>query len=432
MKAIVLAGGACSRFWPLAGATHKTMYEVGSGKPVLWYTVSGLIDVGINELIIVVGSHDQAIPDFFGDGSKWGGKIDYIVQPQPLGAGEGILRSKELLSPKENFLVVNGSQVNAFLIAAREKRSMKLLSDRVILFGQKTAIPENYGIMELHHDRVMRIVEKPKIDIGNVRILEVYALPHWFLEDLAKFEGEHSLEMALASVIDKELGITGIVMNEKLTFPSLKFPWDLLEMNRFLMGQWNIKGIEKEDGPIEIHPSALIYGPVVIQRGVKIMEGAVIKGPCFIGEGATIGTYAIVRDHCYIGCQVMVGEYSKVKNSLLYDRASLHDNFVGDSVLDRGCHLGVGMKTANSKLKNASHKNIRSDIKGQMVDTGREKLGMIVGADSSLGIGVNAFPGIKIGQRVQVWPGTILNADIPDDYLCRPSDVNVTVPRRMS
>lgn len=434
MKAIILAAGECSRFWPLAQDRHKTMYEVGGGRPVLWYTISNLIGAGVEDLIMIIGPQDSSIREYFnGQWSSSGVRLSYIIQPKPLGMGNAILGARELLSPQENFLVVNGSQINGYQAIVQEKRALKLLVDRVLLFGQKTTTPEQYGIMELCQGRAVRLTEKPKEFVGDTRVLGIYALPYWFLEELAKFEGEYSLETALASVLNKNGGVRGVVLTDELFFPSLKFPWDLLEMNRYEMDQWNLRGIRIERGDdVEIHPSALIYGPVIIHRGAKILEGAVVKGPCFIDEGATIGTYAMVRDYSHIGRGVMVGAFSEVKNSLLYEGVSLHGNFVGDSILDRGVHLGAGTKTANTKLKNAGHKHVRSAIKGAMTNTGRTKLGMIVGADSSLGINGSIFPGVKIGQRVQVWPGTIVDTDIPDGFLCRPANTNVLVSRRSS
>lgn len=407
------------------------MYEVGDGRPILWHTLTGLVKVGLTEFILVVCSQNEFVQSYFGDGRKIGAKIDYAVQPKPLGTGDAILRARAWLSPGRNFFVFNGSQIYGSRVALREGRALKLLSERVVLFGQKTATPSQYGIMELHHGRVIHITEKPKEDKGNIRILGFYALPLWFLEELEKFTGDESLEQALISVLDKRGGMSGILLPEEMIFPSLKFPWDLLEMNRIVMDAWSVKGIEKEEGA-EIHSSALICGPVIIRRGAKILEGAVVKGPCFIDVGAIAGTHSLVRDHCYIGKGVVVGAGSEVRNSLLYEETHLHRNFVGDSILDHGCRLGAGTITANTKLKNAKHKQIRSAVGGEMTDTGRTKLGVTAGTNSSLGINVSVFPGIKIGRQVQIWPGTVVVSDIPDDCLCRSADTNVFIPRRRS
>ncbi|MDO8495481.1 MAG: sugar phosphate nucleotidyltransferase [bacterium] len=431
MQAIILAAGNCSRFWPLAQDRHKSMYEIGDGKPILAYTIAGLQKAGIDDLVVVVGEKERAIQEFFSDGKKWQVKIQYVVQLKPLGMGEAILRAREFLQPARNFLVLNASQVAAGELVNAQRRALKLLDRQVVLFGQKTLTPWNFGIMQIDQFNVSKIVEKPENYIGDTRILGVYALPYWFLEALEHFDQEYSFESALSSVLKKNGGVRGIILPENISLPSLKYSWDLLAMNRWAMDRWQNRNIEMS-GDVEIHPSAFIYGPVVIEKGAKILENAVVRGPCYIGEGSIIGTHSVVRDHCYVGRGVMVGALSEVKNSLLYDGVSLHRNFIGDSILDRDCHIGAGTIAANKKFKRGKkevHPH-RSTVRGKKIDTGLTGLGVIIGMNSEVGINVTIFPAVKIGREAEVRPGVILPEDVPDCHISRSADINTNCERR--
>lgn len=422
MKAVILAAGTSSRFWPLAQNKHKTMYLVGPGRPILYYTLQGLKESGIEEVILVVapGLAGQTIQNYFGStGADLGLKIVYVEQTEPLGMGDGLKRAAPFLRSAgvQNFLLVNASQINIGQILKHGQRAIKLISGRIILFGQPAPADDlkNFGVIQVVGNHVVNLVEKPAVLPPNsLRLLGIYCLPLWFLDILEKIHGPLALEDALRSAIFRQTGVWAQVLPENFPSFSLKFPWDLLTLNHFLLtsGEFKEQAVILK-GKVDIHPSALIEGPIVIEEGVKIMEFASLKGPICLSQRVVIGSYAQVRGPVFVGEKVTIGARSEVKNSILYQNTTLHDNYVGDSVLDEGVNLGAGTVTANLNFKrNGLPSFVKSTVKGCRTNSGQRKLGAIIGTGTQLGINVSLLPGIKIGPGAKVFPGAVVTEDI--------------------
>jgi bifunctional UDP-N-acetylglucosamine pyrophosphorylase/glucosamine-1-phosphate N-acetyltransferase len=86
-----------------------------------------------------------------------------------------------------------------------------------------------------------------------------------------------------------------------------------------------------------------------------------------------------------------------------------HLSYVGDSIIGKNCNLGAGTITANIRFDS---KPIKSRIKGVQVDSGRKKLGAVLGDNVNTGINVSLFPGIKIGPDSWIGPGVTVMQDV--------------------
>ena len=139
-------------------------------------------------------------------------------------------------------------------------------------------------------------------------------------------------------------------------------------------------GIVKRDVYLE--------GDVEIGRGTVIEPGVVILGPAIIGENCTLRAGAYIREHVVTGRDCVIGHGSEVVRSILMNGVRLdHFNYVGDSILGGDVHFGAGAKTANLRFDS---KTIAIDGR----DTGRQKLGVILGDGSQLGVNVTLGPGV--------------------------------------
>src|SRR5579875_605649 len=108
MKAIILSGGKGTRLRPLTDTTPKPMLPIG-GKPHLEHIVELLTENGVDHIIFSVGYLHEQIIEHFGDGSKYGIKIDYKVDgDKPLGTAGAIKNCEEFFEPYEPFIVFNG------------------------------------------------------------------------------------------------------------------------------------------------------------------------------------------------------------------------------------------------------------------------------------------------------------------------------------
>lgn len=407
MKAIVLAAGRSSRFWPLAQEGHKSTYCVGYGRPVIEYTLEGLKRSGIKEEAVVRAPIDPSLAKcLINYQNSSGTKISSFEQAGAGGMGDAILSAEEFLNglkDDEHFLVLNASQININEIWG-ELRSKMLEGEGAwsgnTLFGQRTDHPENFGIMSIGQGgRVLEIIEKPKVFVSPIRIVGAYVLNKSFLRELENHSGEYSLEETLQALVERGENLQAIVLPQEMPLFSLKYPWDLLAMNWYLMKKETLFGANSY--PIVKDGVRLVGDGIVFGSGVTIYENAVIKGPCFIDKGAVIGNHALVRDCSYVGKNVVVGAHSEVKNSILYDNVELHRNFVGDSILDHDCSLGAGTITANKRI---DRKNIKVSVDGKHVDTGLRGLGVMMGDRVKVGINLSLMPGVMIERGTEIFP----------------------------
>ena len=139
----------------------------------------------------------------------------------------------------------------------------------------------------------------------------------------------------------------------------------------------------------------------MICAGVEIRHCAYIRGSALIGENS------------------VVGNSTEVKNSVLFDDVKIpHFNYVGDSVLGHGCHLGAGAVTSNVRAD-------RSEIiikYGGGIKTGLKKLGAILGDGCEIGCNATLNPGTVAGRRATVYPNSSVRGVIPPDCIYKNKD----------
>ncbi len=402
MKAIILAAGESSRMWPLARHKNKAMYEF-LGKPLLHYTISEIKSAGITEIIVVVSQNDRSIQDYFCRGESLGVRLSYAVQKKPLGMGNAVLAGSK--SVKDDFVVLHGTQADCGAIIQKmlaEKKSF-------VLAGRKTESPQNYGIMKLKGSKVVDIVEKPKKFVGNTKVVGIYLLPQKFIGVLRSVkEHQYSFEDALLKATKRSSAVC--VLTDDIDEVTLKYPWHMLSVNKVLMEK-HLKRHSISPSS-KIHRSVILEGNVHIGENVRIFENAVIKGPCYIADNAIIGNGVLIRNFSYVGRGAQIGHNSEVKNSLVYDGTHIDNAVILDSVLDEGCGLGSNTITANRRL---DKKNVFSAVKGEKLDTGLGFFGAIIGRNTSSGIHSGTMPGIKIGPKCLIGPGTICFSDVKDN-----------------
>ena len=143
---------------------------------------------------------------------------------------------------------------------------------------------------------------------------------------------------------------------------------------------------------------------VFVGKGSVIEQGAMIKGPAWIGEDCQIRNGCYIRENVIIGNGVVAGNSCEFKNCLVFDKANVpHFNYVGDSILGYGAHLGAGAILSNVKLDHTPVSVVRPD--GNLVATGLRKFGAIVGDHAELGCNSVLSPGSIIGRNSIVYPG---------------------------
>jgi bifunctional N-acetylglucosamine-1-phosphate-uridyltransferase/glucosamine-1-phosphate-acetyltransferase GlmU-like protein len=163
------------------------------------------------------------------------------------------------------------------------------------------------------------------------------------------------------------------------------------------------------EGASLIMAGATIVGVQLrIGRGVLIESGAFIKTPVILDDGAQIRHGAYLRGNCMIGKRAVAGHATEVKNSIFLDDAKAgHFAYVGDSILGSGVNLGAGTKLANFKFTPG---NVQVRAENEFIDSGRRKLGAILGDGVQTGCNSVTSPGTVLGKDSVVMPNITVAA----------------------
>jgi glucose-1-phosphate thymidylyltransferase len=187
-KGIVLAGGSGTRLYPLTIAVSKQLMPVYD-KPMIYYPLSVLMLAGIREILII--STPEDVPLFqrlLEDGSQFGLRLEYAVQPSPEGLAQAFLIGSDFLNDTPSALVLGdnifyGGDFRKYLQTADQR------SNGATIFGYHVADPTAYGVVEFAPDRrVLSLEEKPKHPKSN------YAIPGLYFYDKRVVEFARSLK----------------------------------------------------------------------------------------------------------------------------------------------------------------------------------------------------------------------------------------------
>lgn len=146
---------------------------------------------------------------------------------------------------------------------------------------------------------------------------------------------------------------------------------------------------------------------------VLIEPGALIKGPAIIGPATEVRQAAYMRGDVVTCRGCVVGHATEVKSSIFLDGAKAgHFAYVGDSILGREANLGAGTKLANLKMIPG---NVEIPVRGGRVDTGRRKLGAVLGDGTETGCNSVTSPGALLGKRCRLFPNATAAAGYYED-----------------
>lgn len=141
---------------------------------------------------------------------------------------------------------------------------------------------------------------------------------------------------------------------------------------------------------------------VWIAKSAKVAPTAYINGPAIIGENAEVRHCAFIRGNAIVGNNAVVGNSTELKNVILFNNVQVpHYNYVGDSILGYKAHMGAGSITSNVK----SDKKLVVIKNGEeMIETGRKKVGAMIGDNVEVGCGSVLNPGTVIGRDSNIYP----------------------------
>ena len=410
MKAVVLAAGEGVRLQPITLTRPKHLIKVG-GRPILEHCLNALKASGIGEALVITHYMGNAIRQYFGDGETVGMKIEYAEQKEVLGTGNALGVAEPYV--KDEFLTVYGD----LLFTAEAVKSVIETHSKEKPSATMAVVPvenpENYGIVDIENEKnVKRIIEKPSREQAptNLANAGIYVFSTEIFEKIratsASARGEWEIPDALSLLVNEKKSVLAVRISGE-EWMDIGRPWDLLEANRWALARMKhqISGF--------VENGAHLIGPVTVAESACIRSGAYVEGPAFIDEECDVGPNCYIRPGTSLGRKVRVGNACEIKNSIIMDRTHVgHLSYVGDSILGENCNLGAGTITANYRLDAGTIKMMVKDI---AVDSGRTKLGAVLGDDVKAGINALFMPGVKVGNNSWVGPGVIVSRDLPPD-----------------
>jgi len=394
MKAIILAAGKGTRLKPLTETVPKPLLRIAN-KPILEYNLDALQNL-VDEVLIVVGYKKEQIIEYFGTSFK-GIKITYIIQKEICGTGNAVLQCEKFVNG--SFIVMNGDDIYF------KKDIEKCFKKRYSILAKEVSNPERFGVLKLKKEKYLdKIIEKPKKFVSNLANTALYKVDDRvfiFLKNIRKSKrGEYEFVDAVTELAKKEK-VEFVKANNWI---SIGYPWHLLEANESFLK--NI-GDERKG---EIEENVVIKGKLIVGKGTKILSGVYIEGNVIIGENCKIGPNCYIRGSTSIGNNCHIGQAVEIKNSIIGNNTNVaHLSYAGDSIIGNNVNFGAGTIIANLRHDN---KNIKTTIKGKLIDTGRRKLGAIIGDNVHTGINTSIYPGRMVHSGKITLPGEIVKKEV--------------------
>ncbi|MBI5189585.1 MAG: glucose-1-phosphate thymidylyltransferase [Nitrospirae bacterium] len=332
MKGLILSGGKGTRLRPITFTSAKQLVPVAN-KPVLYYGIEAIRDAGIKDIGVVVGDTREEVKAALGDGSAFGVRVTYIEQEAPLGLAHAVLISEEFLG-KDCFVMYLGD--NLILGGVKElAKEFKRDKPNAQILLAKVPNPNQFGVAELEHGKVVRLVEKPEKPMSDLALVGVYMFDHNIFEAVKNIKpsarGELEITDAIQYLIDHGYKVHPHMVNGwwkdtgKLD--------DMLEANRMVLDSLE----HRIDGHVD--SISKVEFKVVIEKGAEVINSTV-RGPAIIGPGARI-VNSFIGPFTSIDKNVQVLG-SEVEHSIILEGSVITevDRRIEDSLIGRNVEVG--------------------------------------------------------------------------------------------
>ena len=407
---IILAGGSSSRMWPLR---EKLFLKFGE-EPLVITQLKRYERLGFREAIIVGNPENvDSLKAISSDLDSL--SLEVVVQEEAIGMGDALLKTASFFEdrPDTAIFVTQVHDVVEDSLYEDVANAHQQYPDTTFIVGveMERYFPGGYLVVE--DDIIKGIVEKPGAGNEPSNLVTIVAHLHSHvgrLFDAVRAEyakdipSDDHYERAMDALMNQH---EYRVVRYSGVWTFLKFPWHPLEVMDFFLSQ--IEGQQVHETAF-VAPTASLVGDVYIGEGVKVFPGAAVVGPAYIGKGTIVGNNALVRSSMVLdNCNV--GFTTEVARSYVAEGCQMHACRVLDSVFAPNVNFSAGCTTANLRIDKG---NVSSLVKGNPTDSGRDKLGAMVGEGAFLSVDVMTMPGVKVGEQAEVGPGMHVRHDVKD------------------
>jgi glucose-1-phosphate thymidylyltransferase len=343
MKGLILSGGAGTRLRPITHTSAKQLVPVAN-KPILFYGIEDMAEAGITEIGIIVGDTRAEILEAVGDGSRFGVKVTYIPQDEPLGLAHCVLIARDFLGDDDFVMYLGDNMLQQGLEGFIERfEGAQRAAGAPTLEGSSEAPaaqillcpvpdPHRFGVAAVDEQgHVTRLVEKPADPPSNLALVGVYLFTPAIHEAVAAIEpsprGELEITDAIQWLIDHGRVVRHEVLEGWWLDTGKKDP--LLESNRRVLETLE----PRIDGTVDERSTT--DGRVVVEAGAELVNSEV-RGPAIIGAGTRIvnsyiGPFTAIAEDCEV-------LDSEVEHSVVLERSRitgvrrLMDSLIGREV----------------------------------------------------------------------------------------------------
>ena len=195
-------------------------------------------------------------------------------------------------------------------------------------------------------------------------------------------------------------------------FEGKTYPWEVLDgIKDFILALGATLPEDEYD-----HPSEGVW----IAKDATVFASAYIGSPCIIDHEAEVRQCAFIRGSAIVGKGAVVGNSTELKNVVLFDKVQVpHYNYVGDSILGYKAHMGAGSITSNVKSDKTL---VVIKEPGNFIETGRKKVGAMLGDNVEVGCNSVLNPGTVIGRESNVYPTSCVRGVIPPRHIYKDKD----------
>ena len=344
MKALILAGGKGTRLKPLTNTIAKQLIPVAN-KPIVFYVMDQIAEAGIRDIGIIISPETGAdIKEAIGDGSKWGTRVTYITQDEPMGLAHAVKTAQDFLGDS-TFLMFLGDNLLEGGVKEFVRQFDSNTDDAHILL-KEVPDPRLFGIAELDASgNIINLVEKPKEPKSNLALMGIYLFTPQIHKAISQISFSWRGELEITDAIQKLCD-----MGKKVRSHIFTGWWldtgkkdDLLKANMTVLDSLlkrNIKG--------KVDDESRVLGRVEIGEGTKV-ENSTIRGPVSIAENCHI------KDS-HIGPFTSIGkgttiEKSSMEHSVILEGCRIYQiSRLEDSLLGKGVIL-KGKEGSNKAIK---------------------------------------------------------------------------------
>jgi len=336
MKAIILAGGLGTRLRPLTYNTPKSLVPV-LNRPFLEYVLCRLKKHGVDEVILALSHLALPVEACFGDGSRLGLKISYVLEKSLLGTAGAVKNAAKLVSG--SFFVLNGDifsdlDFSAMLASHRKNKARATISLTPV------DNPTHYGLIETDRcSRVTRFLEKPRPEEVTTNMINAgtYVLEPGVLDAIPPSQ-EHSFERQLFPAM-----LAG--GDAVYAFPSSGYWIDIGNPEKY--SQLNFDLLSGKGGQYGFNHG----DEIIIGSGCHIHPTARLKGPLLLGDNCTIGKRVVITGPSVIGQECRIEDGAVVSDSVIWQKVTIGNGcrFIS-SIAAAGCQLQAGSEANRAVL----------------------------------------------------------------------------------